>query len=620
MKKSILIVVLFFLSFSTFAIPNYTGSITASLSSVTQTQAIISFSWILQAHNGHQIVLGDATHYAVISFVEYDSTTHTSLGAQLLNYSCVPGDSVKLGVVQILSGFTAGHYIVIIPKIILHEDTEGDVVNQNGSTLVFQMQCGSASVNANSFAICGGGSVNLSASGGSSYSWSPANGLSNPNISNPVASPVVTTTYTVTVMVGSCPSTNTITVTVGQAPTVTASGPSGSVCSGTPTTLSASGTASTYTWLPTTGLNTASGSSVIATPSSNTTYTVTGTLNGCSATATIPVTLTGVTLIYTNPVVTICPGSSVILSVTGANSYSWNPATGLSNPVSDITNASPSATTTYTVTAVSGSCTGTVTVTVTVEVPVVPTLTSDELRVCKTGMSTGSNPTRLAHLHGLPAGGIYGVNGTTLASNVFDATTEPAGTVNAVYTYTSPNGCVSSTTTSIQDDSIPAVSHTSVTVNGNQTQLNVFGGPFIDDVQVQIIGSSIIYSAASQQSSYLEFGPFPTSVLTNGTPIKIMYPVAGCFTQPGMVNVAETIKKEDLNIFPNPVSNVFHMEFPYGKYTIKIVNILGQSVRDIAMEGASLDVERGDLPAGDYFVTFTIDGKKEGITKKVIVL
>ena len=45
--------------------------------------------------------------------------------------------------------------------------------------------------------MCPGGQVQLRATGGRSYSWSPAEGLSNPNIANPIASPARTTTYTV---------------------------------------------------------------------------------------------------------------------------------------------------------------------------------------------------------------------------------------------------------------------------------------------------------------------------------------------------------------------------------------------------------------------------------------
>ncbi|MCW3105142.1 MAG: hypothetical protein JWO09_3582 [Bacteroidetes bacterium] len=47
--------------------------------------------------------------------------------------------------------------------------------------------------------VCSGTSVQLSVSGGyTSYSWSPATGLSDPSVANPVASAIGTTTYTVT--------------------------------------------------------------------------------------------------------------------------------------------------------------------------------------------------------------------------------------------------------------------------------------------------------------------------------------------------------------------------------------------------------------------------------------
>jgi len=43
-----------------------------------------------------------------------------------------------------------------------------------------------------------GSSIILNGQGGTSYSWSPANGLSNPNIYNPIANPLTTTTYELT--------------------------------------------------------------------------------------------------------------------------------------------------------------------------------------------------------------------------------------------------------------------------------------------------------------------------------------------------------------------------------------------------------------------------------------
>lgn len=51
----------------------------------------------------------------------------------------------------------------------------------------------------NSIIICMGDSAQLNAGGNAiSYSWSPSNSLSNPNIGSPIAFPTVTTTYTVT--------------------------------------------------------------------------------------------------------------------------------------------------------------------------------------------------------------------------------------------------------------------------------------------------------------------------------------------------------------------------------------------------------------------------------------
>jgi gliding motility-associated-like protein len=50
----------------------------------------------------------------------------------------------------------------------------------------------------NQYQIAEGSSVQLIASGGNSYSWLPADGLSDPTVSSPVASPLNTTKYTVT--------------------------------------------------------------------------------------------------------------------------------------------------------------------------------------------------------------------------------------------------------------------------------------------------------------------------------------------------------------------------------------------------------------------------------------
>ncbi|NVO21691.1 MAG: HYR domain-containing protein, partial [Bacteroidetes bacterium] len=68
--------------------------------------------------------------------------------------------------------------------------------------------------------ICTGSSTQLNGTGGVQYSWSPATGLNYTNIANPIASPLVTTTYTLTVSnsSGDCISTDQVTITVNPAP------------------------------------------------------------------------------------------------------------------------------------------------------------------------------------------------------------------------------------------------------------------------------------------------------------------------------------------------------------------------------------------------------------------
>ena len=74
---------------------------------------------------------------------------------------------------------------------------------------------------------------------------------------------------------------------------------------------------------------------------------------------------------------TICAGSSVTLTATGANTYSWSPSTGLSSSTGSSVSASPSSTTTYLVTGTNTStgCSATVSSVVTVNpLPAVSTI------------------------------------------------------------------------------------------------------------------------------------------------------------------------------------------------------------------------------------------------------
>lgn len=98
--------------------------------------------------------------------------------------------------------------------------------------------------------------------------------------------PTTTTTYTATFSGGACAPTQSVTVTVLPRPNIQVS-PNPGGCA--PVTLTATGGIA-YTWTPGTGLSATTGSTVVATPSTDQTYTVLGYgANGCSNTTTVPV-------------------------------------------------------------------------------------------------------------------------------------------------------------------------------------------------------------------------------------------------------------------------------------------------------------------------------------------
>ncbi|MBI3500470.1 MAG: PKD domain-containing protein [Bacteroidetes bacterium] len=192
------------------------------------------------------------------------------------------------------------------------------ITDANGctfSTTVTVNYTGSAVANAGPDAsICFGSSASLNASGGISYTWSPVNGLSNPNISNPTANPTVTTIYIVTVTASNgCAALDTVAVTVNPLPTANA-GADATICFSDSTTLNASG-GSAYVWSPASGLNNANISNPAASPSSATNYTVTVTdANGCTNTDDITVTVNPLAVVSLN--YSIIDGCAVPASVT----------------------------------------------------------------------------------------------------------------------------------------------------------------------------------------------------------------------------------------------------------------------------------------------------------------
>ena len=233
--------------------------------------------------------------------------------------------------------------------------------------------------------ICNGSNSTLTASGASTYTWSPATGLSATTGAVVTASPTSAITYTVAgIDANGCANSTTIPMLVNALPTVVANAsPNSIVCAGDQITLSGSG-ANTYTWDNGVTDNTA------FTPTSIT-YTVTGTdANGCQNTDAIAITVNALPTINVAGTSTICEGDNSVLTASGANTYSWSPATGLSATTGAVVTASPTANITYTVTGTdANSCVNSTTVAVSVNaLPTVSANVSPSSTVC-----TGSSVT-----------------------------------------------------------------------------------------------------------------------------------------------------------------------------------------------------------------------------------
>lgn len=188
--------------------------------------------------------------------------------------------------------------------------------------------------------VCTGASAQLSASVATSYTWIPATGLSATNIANPIATPSVTTTYSVIAMGGACSDTAVVTVSVDSMPVATIS-PDTSVCPGVSLTLTAGGGAS-YSWSTGAGL-----ASILVSPTSSSLYTATVANGNCFVTAQCNVTLFAIPIADAGNDATVDKGSSTTLVATGGGTYLWLPSAGLScitcaNPL-----ATPQTTTKY---------------------------------------------------------------------------------------------------------------------------------------------------------------------------------------------------------------------------------------------------------------------------------
>lgn len=198
--------------------------------------------------------------------------------------------------------------------------------------------------------ICINGSVKLSATGGANYDWSPSATLDIATGAAVVASPTVTTTYTVKVTDAfGCTAADNAVVTVNSLPAINA-GADKTICYGKEVTLSALG-GNSYQWSPSAGLNNTTTASPVASPTVTTAYSLKGmSIHGCVSYDTIIVKVNSLPTANAGNDIEICLGKSATLNATGGVSYQWSPVATLKNPNSATPEATPKVTTNYMVT------------------------------------------------------------------------------------------------------------------------------------------------------------------------------------------------------------------------------------------------------------------------------
>lgn len=173
--------------------------------------------------------------------------------------------------------------------------------------------------------ICIGDSIQLNATGGDNYNWTPNQFISNNSIANPFINPNTLTKYFVLgTDANGCTNTDSIEISINSLPTIITSNDT-SLCKGDTITVSANG-GNDYLWLNTESISDQNVNQPNIWPSSSLLYRVivTGT-NDCFDTADINITVNQLPEIVAGNDTSICLGDSIILNASGnAQNYSWN--------------------------------------------------------------------------------------------------------------------------------------------------------------------------------------------------------------------------------------------------------------------------------------------------------
>ncbi|MFN8145353.1 MAG: PKD domain-containing protein [Bacteroidia bacterium] len=390
----------------------------------------------------------------------------------------------------------------------------------------------------NGINICKGSTVNLNATAGAgNYLWLPGN----LNTSSITVSPIVTTTYTVTVSdaIG-CSGNDTVTVIVNPIPTAAFSN-SGPVCQGNSISFTdgssvSSGTVANWNWDFDNGQTSAAQnpSSLYSTSGNYNVRLIVTSNAGCKDTTLNAVLVNGLPTAEAGSAVGICPGFNATLTGSGGSQYLWNPG-GMTT--SSIT-VSPASTTSYSllVTDANG-CQNTDAVTVTVNpVPVANAGVNQDICLGETTTLFASG------------GATYLWTPGNAATSNFNVTPNTTTTYNVLATNT--YGCVDNAQVTVNVHAIPVASFTN---SGAVCQFN----------NVSFTDQSSVNNETITAWSW-DFG---NSISANTQNPEVPYNAPGNYTISLVVTSAAGCKDtvtQALNIWAKPVAAASHVDVCFG--------------------------------------------------------
>jgi len=225
-------------------------------------------------------------------------------------------------------------------------------------TVDISSECGSTTLNITIFvfgtdaesgidtAICVGESVELMAAGGDTYHWSPEISLNDPDLSNPIATPLITTYYQVEIITPEgCHIFDTTKVHVDQDIPFPNLIDEVSLCLGDSIQIVANG-ATDYIWSPDVNISSTTLYNPYVNPVDDISYAISF-INACGISYdTVDVNVIKVVGIIV-PDTIVCPGDTAIIWASGGVDYDWFPNIHLNTPHDSITNAFPHNSMTY---------------------------------------------------------------------------------------------------------------------------------------------------------------------------------------------------------------------------------------------------------------------------------